>query len=270
MFNNYKRIYTLFFLLCILFSKDGFAKETEKNKFYLYFAGGTGNILKASSSYIATETLINHTIFNINTGTTDYQSLAILATDYQTVYTTMTTPLHLGFVYRLNKSLDLQLGFRNTTFKIKSPNHPADSLIPFYELQQLNNYPSNSLTTLILGLSLYRNQNFSSVLATLRTDTLDFGLNYHLLGDGLVDPYVGVSFGYGTCSGNDNCSVTKGGGKLGLQLNFGSFFTFLQGELEYLNFTFSGGNGFSLFKNDYNNLPSGRNKMILFGLGIGL
>ncbi|MCB1192364.1 MAG: hypothetical protein H7A23_24590 [Leptospiraceae bacterium] len=258
---NKKIIQFFLFILLIPFLGNSLkAEETEKSKWYIFFAGGTGEIQRAGSSYHAQSTLTNHAILSINTDSTIFKSLAVLSTDYKTIYRTETTPIRIGAEYRMNPSIGFAFDYTNTTFKIKASNHPADKFIPFYELQQLSSYSSNSFYSILLGLSVLSNKSYSSDIAKLQTDTIGLGINYHVLGNGLIDPYLGIGVGYGLCSGNTKCNVTKGSTKIGIQLNFSSFFTFFEGEIEFLDFKFRG--------ESYNKLITAPNKIALLGIGM--
>ncbi|MCB1193671.1 MAG: hypothetical protein H7A23_07280 [Leptospiraceae bacterium] len=75
---------------------------------------------------------------------------------------------------------------------------------------------------------------------TFAVNTVDFGFNYHFLGDGFLDPYVGFGFSKGKCSDSIDCSkareVTKTSLKAGLQFNFSNYFAMLQIEFESIDF----------------------------------
>lgn len=99
--------------------------------------------------------------------------------------------------------------------------------------------------------------------------TFDFGLNYHFLPGGSVDPYIGLNIGAGLCSvpGSDAimCTATKYGGRLGLRFNFtDSFFMMLQGEADELQMTAT-----SAYATGYSKIPSS-DKHAMIGVGFNL
>lgn len=88
--------------------------------------------------------------------------------------------------------------------------------------------------------------------------TLDVGLKFYPLKGGFFDPYIGIGVGTGNCGSGESCSITKLSEKIGIQFNFGKFFTYAQIEAQSARFQFS----------DQSESFTGTDKLGLLGVGI--
>lgn len=98
--------------------------------------------------------------------------------------------------------------------------------------------------------------------------TMDIGLNYHILPDARIDPYIGVNVGVGVCSisGSETgtiCTGAKYGGRVGARIYFTpAVFMTLQAEMDRIELSVASPSGGGLAVQP---VPS---KQYLVGIGV--
>ncbi len=68
----------------------------------------------------------------------------------------------------------------------------------------------------------------------IHSNTLDFASSFHIRPRKTIDPYANIGIGVGTCG--NACTVGKGFGRLGIRLNLGGGYLFLEGEYSESSF----------------------------------
>ncbi|MCP5495286.1 MAG: hypothetical protein H7A23_12085 [Leptospiraceae bacterium] len=136
------------------------------------------------------------------------------------------TTIHtrFGFEYRPIPQIGLNFGPSRTKLNIKSPGDLYDLLLVKTFLDSGVSLGFYSFT--LLGSLYYALPHTVSY----DINTLDFTFKYHFLGDKRFDPYIGLGLGLGACGGGGSCTAGKLIGNIGLQINFDTFFTFVQAE----------------------------------------
>ncbi|RHX88759.1 hypothetical protein [Leptospira stimsonii] len=130
-------------------------------------------------------------------------------------------PGHVGFLF----------GMSNTVFDLKLKQSGADQLIPLLTIQALltptSGSSSSSSSSLLLLLPLLSSGGADAKIQDSIT-YFDFGPTFHARPRKTFDPYFALGLGAGSCSGN--CYSYRGFAKLGLRVNFGGGYIFLEAE----------------------------------------
>ncbi|PJZ28213.1 hypothetical protein [Leptospira kmetyi] len=125
----------------------------------------------------------------------------------------------------------LLFGMSNTVFDLKAKANPTDQLLPLLLIQSMtgssssSSSSSSSLTTILL-LSALDSGSAAKIQDSITY--LDIGPTFHARPRKTFDPYLALGIGAGSCSGN--CYSYRGYAKLGLRVNFGGGYIFLEGE----------------------------------------
>lgn len=229
-------IFTFFCSPSYIFSQEVNDKEY---KIYFYIVGGSGLYRKVDTNRRATALMLLPLMYgnrsSVSTLSTTYQSVLYLSARYKSVYTTNSNFGRIGFEIRPFPTLGINWSITHAMYKEPTTNHPADILAPLYFSGALNqSSTASSAFTYILFAGMIGSLTESSK----RLTTNDIGINYHILGDGVLDPYVGIGVAYGVCSASSSCSeIGKIYGRMGLQFNVSHFFMYFQGEVEKVYFT---------------------------------
>jgi hypothetical protein len=133
----------------------------------------------------------------------------------------------IGVEYRLTPYIGLGFGINgnNSTFTEKP------RAIDVLQVLLYSGYIVNSgtITTLLPIINNLQPRTFNINYTTASAD-----FNFHFNGDRRFDPYIGMGLFGGTCSGGGRCNVGGGEVKLGLQINFETFYIFGQGQYQSL------------------------------------
>jgi hypothetical protein len=208
----------LFITFLTFFSISLFAQESEPKKWYTYIHGGAGTVNTPLEKG------------NLTSG-------------------------KLGFEFRPIPYIGFGLGLGANQMKLKSKESPLTGILPLVLI--LGTSPSggsssggNVFLPLLLLTAL---STPSSVAVDYNNLGLDF--NFHMNKDNQIDPYIGLGLIGGSCAGGVVCTVTGGEVRLGLQVNFDTFFTFFQLQAQSLSFKLEGGS------------VNSSNKLASFGVG---
>ncbi|MDX1958695.1 MAG: hypothetical protein SFU98_08990 [Leptospiraceae bacterium] len=138
-----------------------------------------------------------------------------------------------GFEYRPIPYIGFGMGLSNNNLTLKSSEDLTSLLLlPILFSTPSSSSSSSSSSTLNLIFLLPLLTSNQSTNFSYNTLNLDF--NFHMNKDRLFDPYIGIGLIGGSCAGASACTISGGEGRLGLQLNFGTFFTYLQGQYQAL------------------------------------
>lgn len=152
------------------------------------------------------------------------------------VETGTSTTGRFGFEYRPNPYIGFGLGLSGSRYKLTEKTDPIDLYfaLTFLSFASRGNSGMNIFPFLLLSDVL------QPTTISFGSNTLDLAFNFHPNQDRMFDPYIGIGIIGGNCTGGASCTVTGGVGRLGLQLNFSSFFLYLQGEGRSLNLASQG------------------------------
>lgn len=134
-------------------------------------------------------------------------------------------PGHIGLLF----------GMSNTVYDLKAKANPTDQLLPLLLVQGLSGSSSSSSTSsstsTILLLSLLTSSVGDAVKIQDSITYFDIGPTFHARPRKTFDPYLALGVGAGSCSGN--CYSYRGYAKLGMRVNFGGGYIFLEAEQSY-------------------------------------
>ncbi len=156
----------------------------------------------------------------------------------------------LGLEYRINPWIGLGAGISGSRIHPEEGgrkgerDHSPNPLLLLWVLSQSNfmnqwngiNSNSQQTENLILLGYLVGNKfrDKEGPQFNYRTVSLDF--NFHMNKDNTFDPYIGVSALAGRCGRESDCRVLGAEARLGLQVNFETFFTYIQAGTQTLKF----------------------------------
>ncbi|AOP34869.1 hypothetical protein A0128_14045 [Leptospira tipperaryensis] len=135
------------------------------------------------------------------------------------------------FAEYLPGHVGLLFGMSSTVFDLKLKQSAMDQLAPLLTIQALFSPTSSSSSTAASTSILYLLPLLTGGTDTKIQDTItyfDVGPTFHARPRKTFDPYFALGIGAGSCSGN--CYSYRGFAKLGLRVNFGGGYLFLEAE----------------------------------------
>ncbi len=142
-----------------------------------------------------------------------------------------------GFLYRVSPFFGLGFSVGNNSLDLKSKDTSSSLAIANLLLSAYNASGTSPVDQILFAKLLDSPNAFfylsNSFYYSYNTAQLDF--NFHFNREKFFDPYIGFGIIGGSCSGKYPCSVRGGELKLGTQLNFESFFIFIQLQGQIIN-----------------------------------
>ncbi|PJZ70789.1 hypothetical protein CH373_07705 [Leptospira perolatii] len=122
-------------------------------------------------------------------------------------------------------NIGFQFGMSGASYQLIKQQADFDKLIPVLYQQSVAPGGNPDLTTFLLHNAL---SSPNAIRLTPSMSFLDFGPTFHFSPRKILDPYIGLGVGIGTCSGD--CLAARAYAKAGLRLNMGGGFIFAEAE----------------------------------------
>ncbi|MEM7184679.1 MAG: hypothetical protein AAF518_27535 [Spirochaetota bacterium] len=231
-----RKINSILLFLIIIFLPVFSVTAQEPPKWYVYASGGSG--------LIRSESLVENNAYDpfviASSFSPTIATVRSFLSDEISDFKVPTNHYQIGVEYRLFPFFGLGLGVSRSNYKVSEiRNEVIEIAYTFLLSEPIRDPLESQLNNLSLDydLLLYGAYNYFTQIVPkrLETNTVDVSLNFHLFGNSIVDPFIGIGGSYGSCNiGIVRCIAPTVTGKAGLQLNLGSFFIFGQAEVHYL------------------------------------